>query len=200
MVRVVRPEREPTNYGMLSAVQPTPTFNGTQTYMVPFAFMALVFVYKLPTAHGIVGALVPTAHEGAFGLVVNRECPPAVDSPIAYKATVESDSVVLVSSSSMLFGAVLPNSSARTPVIARSTTPLFSIWMTLVICPFSELEQALRAATADAAKILAVDDRAGSLAPGKDADVALFEGDPFEYTSHVLAVLVGGQVSYQRSK
>jgi imidazolonepropionase-like amidohydrolase len=62
------------------------------------------------------------------------------------------------------------------------------------------MEGALRAATADAAKILAIDDRVGSLAPGKDADVVLFDGDPFEYTSHVLAVLVGGQVSYQRSK
>ena len=61
-------------------------------------------------------------------------------------------------------------------------------------------EGALRTVTADAAKILAIDDRVGSLAPGKDADVALFDGDPFEYTSHVLAVLVGGQVSYQRSK
>ncbi len=48
------------------------------------------------------------------------------------------------------------------------------------------MERALRAATADAAKILAIDDRVGSLAPGKDADIALFDGDPFEYTSHVL--------------
>jgi imidazolonepropionase-like amidohydrolase len=62
------------------------------------------------------------------------------------------------------------------------------------------MEGSLRAVTADAAKILAIDDRVGSLAPGKDADVALFDGDPFEYTSHVLAVLVSGQVSYQRSK
>ncbi len=62
------------------------------------------------------------------------------------------------------------------------------------------MEGALRAVTADAAKILAIDDRVGSLARGKDADVALFDGDPFEYTSHVLAVVVGGQVSYQRSK
>jgi imidazolonepropionase-like amidohydrolase len=62
------------------------------------------------------------------------------------------------------------------------------------------MEEALRTVTADAAKILAIDDRVGTLAPGKDADVALFDGDPFEYTSHVTAVLVGGQVSYQRSK
>jgi len=60
------------------------------------------------------------------------------------------------------------------------------------------MEEALRTVTADAAKILGVDDRVGSLAPGKDADIALFDGDPFEYTSHVLAVLTNGQVSYQR--
>jgi len=62
------------------------------------------------------------------------------------------------------------------------------------------MEQAVRTVTADAAKILAIDDRVGSLAPGKDADIALFDGDPFEYTSHVLTVLVRGQVSYQKSK
>jgi imidazolonepropionase-like amidohydrolase len=60
------------------------------------------------------------------------------------------------------------------------------------------MEQALRMVTADAAKILGIDDRFGSLAPGKDADVALFDGDPLEYTSHVLTVLTSGQVSYQR--
>jgi len=60
------------------------------------------------------------------------------------------------------------------------------------------MEEALRTATADAAQILGVDDQVGSLAPGKDADIALFDGDPFEYTSHVLAVLTSGQVSYQR--
>jgi len=60
------------------------------------------------------------------------------------------------------------------------------------------MEEALRTVTADAAKILGVDDRVGSLAPGKDADIALFDGDPFEYTSHVLAVVTSGQVSYQR--
>jgi len=28
--------------------------------------------------------------------------------------------------------------------------------------------------------------------------VVLFDGDPFEYTSHVEAVLVNGQISYRR--
>jgi imidazolonepropionase-like amidohydrolase len=60
------------------------------------------------------------------------------------------------------------------------------------------MEKTLRAVTIDAAKILGIQDRVGSLAGGKDGDVVLFDGDPFEYTSHVLEVFVNGQLSYQR--
>ena len=55
-------------------------------------------------------------------------------------------------------------------------------------------EEALAAITIDAAKILGVDDRVGSLAPGRDADVAVFDGDPFEYTTHCTAVVIDGRV------
>ena len=53
---------------------------------------------------------------------------------------------------------------------------------------------ALRAITLGAAEILRLDDRIGSLAPGKDADLVLYDGDPFETTSHVCAVVVMGEV------
>jgi imidazolonepropionase-like amidohydrolase len=59
-------------------------------------------------------------------------------------------------------------------------------------------DRALEAATLGAARILGIADRVGSLEPGKDADLALFDGDPFEYTSHVEAVLVNGEVTYRR--
>jgi imidazolonepropionase-like amidohydrolase len=55
-------------------------------------------------------------------------------------------------------------------------------------------EEALRTVTLDAAKIIGVDRRVGSLEPGKDADLVLFDGDPFEFTSHVCAVVVDGKV------
>lgn len=58
--------------------------------------------------------------------------------------------------------------------------------------------RALRAITLDAAKILGVADRVGSLEPGKDADLALFDGDPFEYTSRATATVVGGEVFEHR--
>ena len=54
--------------------------------------------------------------------------------------------------------------------------------------------QALRTVTIDAARILGIEDRVGSLAEGKDADLALFDGDPLEYTTHTCGVLIGGEV------
>ncbi len=54
-------------------------------------------------------------------------------------------------------------------------------------------EAALALLTIDAARILGIADRVGSLEPGKDADLALYDGDPLEYTSHCLGAVVGGE-------
>jgi imidazolonepropionase-like amidohydrolase len=57
-------------------------------------------------------------------------------------------------------------------------------------------EQALAAVTIDAARILGIDDRVGSIEVGKDGDLALYDGDPFEYTSHAIGTVIDGvQVS-----
>ena len=53
-------------------------------------------------------------------------------------------------------------------------------------------EAALASITKGAAKILGISDRVGSLAPGKDADLAFYDGDPFEYTSHCVGVIIDG--------
>ncbi len=55
-------------------------------------------------------------------------------------------------------------------------------------------EQALATITIDAARILGVADRVGSLEVGKDGDLALYDGDPFEYTSHCIGVIIDGTV------
>ncbi len=55
-------------------------------------------------------------------------------------------------------------------------------------------EQALRTITIDAAKILGIDARVGSLEVGKDGDVALYDGDPFEYASHCVGCVIQGRV------
>jgi len=55
-------------------------------------------------------------------------------------------------------------------------------------------DQALATVTIDAAKIIGVDKRVGSLEAGKDGDLALFDGDPFEYVTHVTGVIIDGVV------
>ena len=55
---------------------------------------------------------------------------------------------------------------------------------------------ALRAITADAAEILGVSDRIGSLEVGKDADLVAFDGDPLQVTSRVSFVMIGGKIHY----
>ena len=55
-------------------------------------------------------------------------------------------------------------------------------------------ERALGSITLDAARLLGVDARVGSLEVGKDGDLALYDGDPFEYTSHCVGVVIEGVV------
>jgi len=60
-------------------------------------------------------------------------------------------------------------------------------------------EDALALVTIDAARLLGIDDRLGSIALGKDGDLALYDGDPFEYTSHCVGVVIeGALVSTER--
>ena len=54
--------------------------------------------------------------------------------------------------------------------------------------------------TIDAARILGLDTRIGSLETGKDGDVALFDGDPFEYTTHCVGVVIEGEAVSQEQR
>ncbi len=54
-------------------------------------------------------------------------------------------------------------------------------------------EQALRAVTLSPAEIFGVADRYGSLEPGKVANVVVWSGDPFEFTTGVEHVLIRGK-------
>ena len=55
---------------------------------------------------------------------------------------------------------------------------------------------ALAAVTLVPAQAIRIDDRVGSLEPGKDADVVVLDGDPLEVTTRVLQVFIDGQSVY----
>jgi imidazolonepropionase-like amidohydrolase len=55
-------------------------------------------------------------------------------------------------------------------------------------------EEALRAITLNPARLLGLDKRIGSIEKGKDGDVVLYDGDPFEYTTHICKVIIDGKL------
>ncbi|GAB3870252.1 amidohydrolase [Kibdelosporangium lantanae] len=57
-------------------------------------------------------------------------------------------------------------------------------------------ETALKSITINPAEILGLDDRVGALAPGLDADIVLWSGDPLDVMSRALRVFIEGQEVY----
>ncbi len=57
-------------------------------------------------------------------------------------------------------------------------------------------ETALRALTINPARIIGVDDRLGSIEPGKDADLAIWSGDPLDVLSRVRRAFINGVQVY----
>jgi len=54
-------------------------------------------------------------------------------------------------------------------------------------------EDALKCVTINPAEMLEIDNRVGSLEPGKDADIVIWSGDPFDFYSKVEQVFIDGK-------
>lgn len=63
-----------------------------------------------------------------------------------------------------------------------------------------DLEEGYKAITIHPAVICGVDDRVGSLEVGKDADIAIFTGNPMEVFTETLYTIIDGQVVYEAGK
>ncbi len=59
------------------------------------------------------------------------------------------------------------------------------------------LEDGYRAMTINAAKICGTDDRVGTIEKGKDADIAIFDGNPMETFTKTLMTIIDGKVVYR---
>ena len=59
------------------------------------------------------------------------------------------------------------------------------------------VEEGLKAITINAARICRVDDRVGSLKKGKDADIAIFTGNPMEVFTKTLYTIIDGEIIYE---
>lgn len=59
------------------------------------------------------------------------------------------------------------------------------------------VEEGLKAITINAARICNVSDRVGSIEVGKDADIAIFTGNPMEVFTNTLFTIIDGRIVYQ---
>ncbi|RYG71056.1 amidohydrolase, partial [bacterium] len=55
------------------------------------------------------------------------------------------------------------------------------------------VDEALRVLTIGGARFLGLEKRIGTLEAGKDADLALFDGPPLEYTTHCVGTVIDGE-------
>ena len=60
--------------------------------------------------------------------------------------------------------------------------------------------EGLRAITVNAAQICRVDRRVGSLEVGKDADIAIFDGNPMEIFTNTLMTIIDGEIIYHNTE
>lgn len=60
-------------------------------------------------------------------------------------------------------------------------------------------EKAMKALTINAAEIIGIADRVGSIKVGKDADFAIFDGDPLEIMTNCSAVFIDGKKIFERN-
>ena len=59
------------------------------------------------------------------------------------------------------------------------------------------MEEGLKALTINPARICRVEERVGSLKPGKDADIAIFSGNPMEVFTKTLYTIIDGEIVYK---
>lgn len=62
------------------------------------------------------------------------------------------------------------------------------------------IEEALKAITINAAEICNVSHRIGSIEEGKDADIAIFDGNPMEVFTKTLYTIIDGEIVYNLKK
>jgi imidazolonepropionase-like amidohydrolase len=115
------------------------------------------------------------------------------------------------SGSTLENAAILKKAGVKFAIVP--TSPYFTTWgvagRDLMALPMEaafavsgglDEQTALEAITINAAEIIGVADRVGSLQVGKDADIIILDGHPFHHKTFVELTLINGKVLYEKSK
>ena len=130
---------------------------------------------------------------------IRRAAVPVIIHPTMYRATGEAENLSMETAAT-LFRAGIPVAlqSGFESYVPKTRVVLFEA--ALAAANGLEPQEALSLITIKAAMLLSIADRVGSLEAGKDADLVLFDGDPFEYTTHVRTVIINGRVVSEETR
>jgi imidazolonepropionase-like amidohydrolase len=149
--------------------------------------LAAEFGYDLVIDHGTEGYLIADKIAAA-GI-------PVVTGPlITARSKVELRNRTMANPGLLAAAGVTVAIATDHPVVP---VHLLMVQAALAVRDGLDREAALRAVTIVPARIMRVADRVGSLAPGKDADVTIWSGDPFDILSRVEAAYLGGREIYR---
>lgn len=151
--------------------------------------LAEEFGYRLVLDHAteayriadeVVSRDIPVVLGPLFGARVKREL--IKKTPAAVGLLVEAGATVAI----MTDSPVNPENTLRDMAI-------------LAIREGLDPDRALETITTNPARILEVDDRVGSLEVGKDADFAIYDGDPWDARTHVVETWIDGERVFERT-
>jgi len=149
--------------------------------------LAAEFGYDLVVDHGTEGYLI--ANKIAAAGV------PVVTGPlITSRSKVELRNRTLANPGLLAAAGVTVSIATDHPVVP---VHLLIVQAALAVKEGLDRETALRAVTINPARILRVNDRVGSLAAGKDADLVIWSGDPLDIMSRAEVAYVAGQEIYR---
>ncbi|MCA1622354.1 MAG: amidohydrolase family protein [Acidobacteria bacterium] len=118
---------------------------------------------------------------------------PVILHPTMYRAGGETESLSMETASKLKKAGILfAFQSGYETYVPKTRVVLFEAGV--AAANGLSMRDALATVTIDAARILGIDRRVGSLEKGKDADLAMYDGDPFEYTTHCTGTIINGRM------
>lgn len=118
---------------------------------------------------------------------------PVIVHPTMYRAAGETENLSMETAATLRkAGIAIALQSSFENYVPKTRVVLFEA--AIAAANGLTFDEALASITIDAARLLGISARVGSLEAGKDADLALYDGDPFEYTTHCTGTIINGKV------
>jgi imidazolonepropionase-like amidohydrolase len=149
--------------------------------------LAAEFGYDLVIDHGTEGYLIA-------GKIAAAGVPVVTGPLITSRSKVELRNRTLANPGLLAAAGVTVSIATDHPVVP---VHLLIVQAALAVKEGLDREAALRAVTINPARVLRVADRLGSLEPGKDANLVIWSGDPFDLMSRAEAAYIDGREIYR---